>query len=328
MTTDVAIRVSLAVLGVLAAADALALDPLPVKLGPVEFIPTVGLAQGYDDNAQQAPNGQEITSAVTRVTPTLLFRARERANRYELGYRGAYDFYASGGVGDRMDHHLLANSHLEFAARHRLDLTAGFDHIQDIQNLTNRQYNESGNVYNTFQVGALYGFGARSSKAQLEVGANYKWMRYLNNLNSGSMNIAQDYNSPGVTATLYYRIAPKTRLLTEIDYHQFDYTWSASTLDSYSLKYLAGVTWQATAKTRGIVKVGYQQKTFRSGVTGTVGFPSADAAITWTPTTRAEFTLSASSYIGEGGLYKNYIDTQLYRESAGARRRNNPSPSA
>lgn len=315
MTGDRLIRVPLGVLGALAAVNVLALDPMPIKRGGIEFIPTIGLSQGYDSNVQEAPKGSEISSAVTRLTPSLLFRARERANRYELSYRGVYDFISSGGVGNRFDHHVLVASHMEFAARHRLDLSAGFDQIQNIQNLTNRQYNESGDIYNVYQVGGVYGFGALSSKARLDVAANYRWVRYLNNLHSGSMNIAKDYDSPAVTGTFFYRVAPKTRLLAELGYAQFNYISSGSTLGSYNLTYLAGVTWQATAKTRGTIKVGYGEKHFSSGTGGTVGLTSGEATVTWSPTERAEFTLAAKSFIGEGSSFENNINTQTYRLS-------------
>lgn len=307
MTTLVAVATALG------AGSAQALDPMPVKLGPIEFIPTIGLAAGYDSNIEQAPSGQEISSASTRLTPKLLLRAQERLNRYEFSYRGLYEFFSADAMDDRFNHYLLATSHLEFDSRNRLDLKASFDQIQDVQNATNRQYNQSGNRSNTYLLGGVYGFGAQTATFNFDLGLDYKWVRYLNNLDTGTITLDQEYNSPAVRGILYYRLGPKTQLLAQVGYAHFDYVWSGSDLDSDNLTYLAGVTWQATAKTRGTIKVGYEQKDFRDKDIDNPDLPVWDVALTWTPVERAEITFSTRSFIAEGSAQEDYTDTQEYR---------------
>lgn len=293
--------------------DAVALGPQPVKLGPIEFIPTIGLAEGYDTNPEEEPAGNELSSAVTRITPSLVFRAHNRANQYEFSYLGRYEFFDNATVGSRINHHVLALAHLVGGARQRLDLTASFDQLTAPPDATNRAFNEDGNVSDTYFIGGVYGFGAQTARAQVDLGVNFTAVRYLNNLDSGSFNRDQEYDSPAAVGTLYYRIAPKTQLLAQIGVARFDYLWSGSTLDSHNLTYLAGITWKATAKTTGTLKFGYQQKQFTISDLDSIGRPSWDATMTWAASSRAQFVVSTSSFIAEGSAYTDSIPTQVYR---------------
>jgi hypothetical protein len=293
--------------------DALALGPSPIKLGPVQLIPTIGLAEGYDSNPQEAPSGQRLPSAVTRITPSLVLRARRQANYYDVSYLGHYDFYGNKAIPNRFDHLFLAHAHEEFSARHRLDLTAGFDYLQMAQNATNRANHEQGNISNTFTVGGNYGFGAATTRAGVNLAVNYTGVRYLNNLNSGSFTRAQEYDSPSVQGVLLYGVGARTRLLAQVGYTNFSYIWSGSNLNSYNLTGLVGATWKATAKTSGTLKVGYMEKQFQVHSIPSARSPTWELSATWTPTARAALTLSSIGGISEGSAFAQNILTQTYR---------------
>ncbi|KAA6181853.1 outer membrane beta-barrel protein [Thiohalocapsa marina] len=295
----------------LAHGSALALTPAPVKVGEMDFIPTLMIKLGYDDNIEQAPSRDAESSFTTRIEPTLRLRAQERNNRYELSYRGAYELFETNQQDDRFNHYLLASSALTFSARSLLRLSAGFDYIQDVQNLTNRRFDEDGNKYQILRFGGLYSYGAESARAQVDLGADYERKRYENNRTSGSQTRAQEYDSPKVHGTLYYRVAPKTRALVGIRYADFDYDWSGSDLNSYNLTYFGGLTWLATGKTTGTVKVGYEDKHFDDRKdTSTTWW---DALVTWRPVSHARIALATSSYIDEGSSTEDAVETRRYR---------------
>lgn len=297
----------------LPASNAVALDPAPVKIGEIDFIPTVKLRTGHDDNIRQAPSGEEESSWVTGISPHFLLRAQERRNVYEASYRLRYQYFHSDTDENRDDHFLYVRSQQHFSARSRLRLRAGFNRIQFTEDEENRRFDEEGNIREQYRVSGVYGYGARTAKGQIELGAHYLWNRYDNNLDTGSLNREEEYDNPRVRGTFYWRVAPKTRALFEIRYDEFDYVWSGSDLDSYNVNYLVGLNWRATAKTSGVAKFGYEDKNFSDNEFDDRSNPAWEVSATWKPMSRTSLTLRTISRIAEGSSTESYIERQRYR---------------
>ncbi|PSJ40064.1 hypothetical protein C7I36_12405 [Zobellella taiwanensis] len=299
--------------GILFAGQAAAIEPQAVDLGGVGFIPTVKLSETYDDNIWEASGlagDEEQSSWVTSIEPSFTLAARDRLNTYQFNYRFNNTTYHSSHDDDKTDHFVSANSHMEFNARNRLDLNAGHNRQQDTRDSTNRQNDEVGNKYHTTNLGGLYGFGAEAARMQLELGANHEWRRYTNNRDSGSLTREKDRDTLSLVTTAYYRIGPKTRLLAEIQRNDYDY--QTANLDSTSWRYLLGATWQATAKTSGTVKVGFEDKDFNDATKNDPNNSTWEAGITWEPLTYSRVKLNTSSRAEEGSATEDYIDTDSY----------------
>jgi len=152
-------------------------------------------------------------------------------------------------------------------------------------------------------------YGGTNATGRIEVHGGFSAKRYDNHRR---LTIGRDLNTENGGATFYYRIAPKTSALFESDYDNFDYRLVNSLLDSYNLTFYGGLTWEATAKTAGTVKAGWQRKKSKRGNQSGGGFFSLDADITWTPLTYSTWTLKSGIRATESdsnGISGSYIKT-------------------
>ena len=96
----------------------------------------------------------------------------------------------------------------------------------------------------------------------------------------------RDRSDLDLRGTFFYRIGPKTELLFEYKQTEFEYDATAvgtPTLDSTNRDFLFGVTWDATFKTTGVAKFGYQEKDFDSGLRNDDDNPAWEIGVIWRP---------------------------------------------
>jgi hypothetical protein len=295
-----------------------AVEPMPYNEdGPVDFIPTLKVSQGYDDNVEEAPDGAEESSNVTKVVPTFLLRAQERANRYQLRYTPTFQRYSHDSDDNRVNHRAAAIGRVVLDSRNRFNVGLNARRNQATLSETNRRAGENeGDINARLSLDGTYTFGARGAKGQVVLDGSYVWNRYANNLTkasdipgeTGSNNQSEEYDSPRVGATFLWRVAPKTQLLVEGRYADFDYTWSESTLDSANMTGLVGAKWQATAKTSGSVRLGRQDKDFDDASKADTDATSWEAEVTWRPESFSTVRLSTGNTLEEGSESANGED--------------------
>ena len=286
--------------------QALAIEPAEIDLGPITLTPTLKLAEAYNDNVDE--DARENASWVTEVSPTFVLAAQDRLNVYSLTYSFDSEIFHSQHDDDNTDHHLTADAHLEFNSRNRLDLNAGYHDVEDTDDADSST--GENDQYHTSNIGAVYGFGAQSATMQLEFGVNHEAKRYDN---SGTLNDGKERDTDSLSGIAYYRLAPKTRALFEMRYSDFDYV-SNDPLNSYNLTYLGGITWSATARTSGSLKLGYEEKDFDDADKKDPGGTVWEVSVTWAPRTYSSFTLSTNRGFDEGGdTGEDYIETTATR---------------
>ncbi|GAA0691867.1 hypothetical protein GCM10009104_18560 [Marinobacterium maritimum] len=285
--------------------SALAIDAASMKLGAMNFTPTLELSERYDDNFRET-GGNEESSWITTIKPTFELAAQDRLNIYKLTYSFNSEIFHSSQDDNNTDHHLDADAHMEFSARSRLDLNVGYDKMEDVADTEVEGTNDK---YHTYNIGGVYGYGAESATMQFELGANQEWKRYDN---KGGINADMERDTLSLGATAYYRLAPKTRALAEIRYNDYDYKLASSTLNSDAMAYLLGVTWDATAKTSGTAKVGYEKKDFDSAAREDADNSMWEVGVTWKPRSYSAFTLNTRRGLDEGSDGadgEDYIET-------------------
>jgi len=292
------------------ASNAYAEEAASIPVGGMELIPSLLVGYGYDDNVWGTP-GETVSSDFTTFSPKFILRADKGLNVHELSYTLFGEYFNDSHDDDHTDHLFRYDSHLDFNDRNRLDLNAGYTKAKARRDTTNNFFGESGNQTDEYKVGGIYGFGALSGKGQLDLGANYSWLRYNNNYDTGSQTRLRERDVANLLATVYYRVAPKTRALAEVRYENFDYTASDSRLNSDSYGILGGATWDLSAKTAGTVKLGYGKKSFDDNEVSQFddGKFIWNVAATWLPRTYSTFTLDSRSYYGEGSITEAVIDT-------------------
>lgn len=296
--SSLAVAVSMAV-----CANAWAVDPQSINITDgIMFTPTLEVGERYDSNIRAVETGEE-SSYVTSISPTLALAAEGRKSAYVLSYTADMDIFHSSRDDDNTDHHLTADAGFEFNSRNRLLLNAGYHNVENTASLDQTVENDK---YSTSDIGGLYTFGAETARTQVDFGANYQELRYQN---SNGLNADKERDTTALKTTVYYRLGPKTRALVEGRHTDYDYT-SNDPLDSYNLGLLGGVTWEATAKTTGTVKIGGESKRFdisnqndKSGALWEVG-------VAWMPRTYSTFELTTRGGLDEGYDNASAIDVQ------------------
>lgn len=284
-------------------ANAWAIDPQSVKLSDgLTFTPTLKVAERYDDNFRAVENGEE-SSWITGITPTFVLAAEGRKSAYALTYSANTDIFHSSHQDDNTDHHLTADAGFEFDARNRLVLNAGYHKVEETASLDQNLENDR---YSTSNVGGLYTFGAQSARTQVDFGADYQELRYQN---GNGLNADKERDTTALKSTVYYRVAPKTRALVEARYTDYDYTTNTA-LDSNNIALLGGVTWDATAKTSGTVKIGGERKRFDDSRIDDKSGSLWEVGVNWAPRTYSTFNLTTRRALDEGDNGASAIQAQ------------------
>lgn len=190
--------------------------------------------------------------------------------------------------------HALAN--LDLTRILDLDLFATFTHTAEprggsgtrlIQSPTPDKVDITG-------YGGKFTIGQRSSRLQLEVGADRSQWRYKNNQQQ-----FRDRDEDSVRGRVYYNISPRTSVfvgssLTDINYN--DQTLNA---DSRELEYDLGARWDITAKTTGEVSAGRTRKNFDNPALSDATATTVAGRLSWTPRERTSFSLYGSRQFEE-----------------------------
>jgi hypothetical protein len=207
---------------------------------------------------------------------------KARGDTYALTYSGNYGHYLSSSANDFNEHALIATSSNRFTARSDLEAAAFYLVKQDPGGSVDRLFTGTPDRWHGAGAIGTFGYGAPSAQGRLELDLGVTDKRYQNNLETTE---AFDVSSWNVGSRFFYRIAPKTRLLAEIRYTEYDYRLSSSPLDNSEQRYLLGATWDLTAATSGTVKLGYVTKRFKQEGLDDYAGPTAEAAVRWLPRT-------------------------------------------
>jgi polysaccharide biosynthesis protein VpsM len=213
--------------------------------------------------------------------------AKQGANAYGAGLGAIFGRY-SGMTGDNYNNNnAFANADLNPDTRVRIRLRADHVDAHDPRGSTTDPLTPTPNRYRQETLGGIFGYGAQGAQGRFELELGSMGKRYYNNADSGVQNNNRDDTTVG--GTFYWRIAPKTSLLAQVKRTGIDFKNDVTALDSTEMRYLAGVTWEATAATTGIVKIGTLKKDFKDSTRADTSTPSLDAQIQWTPLTYSKW---------------------------------------
>ncbi len=278
------------------------------------FLWNVATQLRYDDNVFRTPDSEESDGTFV-VKPELSWLSLYGKHRFDLNYQGDYGLYFDITDLNYFDHHLKAHTLLDHTNRTNSEYTLGHRWGQDQPGETDAESDsleEPDEWRDGYAEGKVY-FGRRDSQGQIVGKLGYHQRRFTNNNQE-----FRDYNLLGATSTFFYRVAPRTRLLFEISYSDYDYRNNDSSernQTNQEYRYLTGVTWEATAKTTSIFKIGYRDKNYDddrfNDLTGLTLWLDG----IWEPNTYTKVTLGASQENREsaregedsGGFVSRYI---------------------
>lgn len=213
-----------------------------------------------------------------------------------FSYKGKLANYSKESKLNYNEHSLAAGARLDHSYKINTEFKLSFDKKNEEPGSTNSSTINLTN-FNKFEtksaLARLY-YGQASSTGQIVVEYKMSDREYTNNQQS-----FRDVDQVQLNATFFYRIAPKTRLLFQAstaDYNYNDQTFSNGLTLNQSSKqnfYLTGVEWEATAKSTGIFKIGYQDKDYNNIRFNDISGLSYNLDMIWKPNTYSRIKLGA-----------------------------------
>jgi hypothetical protein len=288
-------------------------EPQAVDWGSVKVIPTVKISEKYDDNIFNDDTNEE-DAWITSIEPEVQFLSQQDANVYAFTYQGDYSFYSGSSDDDYNDHIFTADLLFDMSTRARLSFTGAYSFLTDPRGTaasegigTTRdepdEYEESG-------LAVLLDLGSKGARFGVELGASATDIEYQNNREETAF---RDRSETRMTATLFMRVAPKTRAFLEVSAKDLEYDENSlvgGSLDSEEESYMLGAEWEITGKTTGSIKVGNVDKDFDEASRGDDDFTSWDVDIEWSPRTYSTLFFSASKMPLETNGTGQFIENQ------------------
>jgi hypothetical protein len=254
----------------------------PIRFGNVAVRPAVSVAVGYDDNVTNAER-QKRSSSTWQVSPSIAAETQVGAHSYALSYAGGGKRYADSRRDDVDSHALNLSGNHVFTARSDLAWQVAYGEGADARNSNDAARDTtSPNEWRSNGASATLGYGAKDAQGRIEFDIGRADKAYRNNreVTRRLDNTTEDFG-----ARFFWRVAPKTRLLAEVGQSEIEYDFAGLSKDSTERRYYLGGTWEATAKTTGIVKLGRQTKDFERDASGRGDFAgfSWAAQVDWRP---------------------------------------------
>ena len=283
---------ALLITSALLALPAWALDPQAVDVQGLKFYPSLTVGERYDDNYRELPDDAP-SSRITTVEPHLRLVAEDRNSAYRLSYSSTQKTYHDDDDASHLDHRLRLEGILEFTARHRLTLEAAYNRLEETASTAVPGVNDE---YSLRTFGSTYRFGAETARNNLELAARHERLRFHDD---SLANAGEERDANHVGLTWFHRIGG-TRALLETRYEEFDYVRPDSPLNSHNLALLTGALWEASAKTSGRIRAGYQRKEYDDNRRDGLESPMWEVGLDWKPRTYSTFSLTTRQAYDEG----------------------------
>lgn len=235
-------------------------DAGSLDMGGIQVTPSVVAGVGYDDNVfRDGTTGsalKEQGSTVYTLAPSVEFKAEAGLSSYALTLDALRKQFASEDEHDFTNYKAALDLNHEFNSRNRVLFAGSFGVAHDEGSALNGAADKSAPEYKQKLAALTYGFGSKEAIARIDLFADYDAKDYDK---TRGVEEGQDRTSKGFGATVYYKLMPKTDLLFEAKKRDLSYDKQDDA--GYDItSYLLGLSWEATAKTSGYVKVGQRNR--------------------------------------------------------------------
>jgi hypothetical protein len=268
-------------------------------------------------------NLNEISDTALIIAPEVKYLGYIGKHEFLFNYDGELATYADNSDFNYNAHKVAVGARLDHSHKINTEFNLGFDKRIETPGSTNSstQTLTDFNKYNSTSALARLYYGQKNSTGQIVISYTYKELDYTNNQQD-----FRDNEQNKLSATFFYRIAPKTRLLFQATAAEFTYNDQQLTSglifnqSNNENTYLAGVEWETTAKTTGLFKIGYEDNQFDDIRFSDTSELSYFLDMIWKPSTYTRIKFGASretidsALLNEGGfLSTSYtIDVSHY----------------
>ncbi|MDD2741529.1 MAG: outer membrane beta-barrel protein [Rhodocyclaceae bacterium] len=272
--------------------------------------PAVTTALSHNDNLIGVETGKIATTIFT-IRPEIVAELKRREDVYSLSYAGNYGWNWSSSADNFMQHLLNLQAENVLDARLRTKWAVGYQISSDPRGSTANSGATEPNRWRAPQLSAGLTYGATGAQGRLAVDGSWMQKRYDNNR---ALTEQSDVDIASVSTSFYYRFMPKTSALVELRNTWSDYTMATSLQDNTDTRIYGGLTWEATAKTTGSIRLGRAYKNFetQSATYKDASRMSWEAQVEWAPLTYSTVQMAATrGFADSTGVGSYLINTGL-----------------
>jgi hypothetical protein len=300
---------------------AYAVDPAHFKAGPVYVAPTFSGELRYIDNLLRSPE-PTIQTWGTVLKPKLQTWLQDGFNTYSLSYELLDYTYFDSSEDDATDHKLDLDIHQEINARNKLKLYAKYYELHEergtgLSEGAIAQELDEPVEFDYLRFGGEYSLGNERSDGLLELEARFEEIEYQN---FRDVTAFRDRDTTELRGTFYYRAGARTKALMELrrieQNYKTDYIdpdFGVSKLDSTEYIGVVGMSWMATAKTSGKIKLGGFRRDYRDSAHDDDSGFHWEADLIWNPRTYSTLHLGTRRLSRETNGEGDYVDTAEFQ---------------
>jgi len=290
-------------------------EPQSVELGGGKLIPQLSVGLKHDDNIfSQAVREQSDT--ILTLKPSVQWLQEKDTTSLAVTYSGDYGVYQDSGDDDYDDHTVSFDASLSPSEFVAADFGASYGWLHD-----NRGEGSSEGItaisrgepdeYEIGNVNVEVDFGRDSAMFGFLLSASVDDIEYQNNRNE---TVFRDRDETAIAARVYAKLSGgKTKLFVQASQKDNSYDEDpilGGKLDSDEDGYSAGIQWEATAKTSGLIRIGQVDKDFDSAARKDSSVNIWEVEVVWSPRTYSHLILNSSSAPKETNGTGSFIDSQ------------------
>ncbi|WP_289029404.1 outer membrane beta-barrel protein [uncultured Paraglaciecola sp.] len=276
------------------------------------------IVASFDDNVFRS--NVEESDRVIQFTPTISLNGLYGKHNFAFEYVGDFAQYSENSDFNYFQHNFNGFALLDINRTINAQFNLFYQDKIEKPGVNSSLLDDDAEEFNEYTITGLNAalfYGTKRSLGQLVLIFDVNNRDYSNNSQE-----FRDVDSSAITARFFYNLGDKTRLLLEAGTGDYDYIQNETTIDrsNSELELLAGVTWEATAKTSGVFRVGYKNKEYNSDQFKTISGLSYFFNVEWQPTSYTSFSLGStknpneSAQINEGGLFRTTYSIEAQHE--------------
>ncbi|MEM7708877.1 MAG: outer membrane beta-barrel protein [Pseudomonadota bacterium] len=261
-----------------------------MSVGRLQLYPTFGAALGYDDNVTLSNDGP-ISSRYLLLEPGVRAELTGRRSRLRAQYRLSDGDFADSDRDDFTDQFFDLGWGYQASVRSEWQIDARWHEAHDRRGEALREnfddtLDRDVDEYRDHGLGVTYRYGASGARGRLAVFADLADRRYLNNRD---FTREGDFEQSRIGGEFSWRTGARTTALVQASRSDIDY--DVNIRDSVQRQLALGLRWDGAPTSDARLLVGRLERSAQLG--GQADFQGLfwEAAASWRPLERSEFTL-------------------------------------
>lgn len=267
----------------------------------LQLYPSLSANFGYNDNLL-SNSTNSLKSSYFDLAPKVVGELKHKGDRYTALASIYARRYSESAADNTNDSQLVVAADNYFSARARSGLSLGLVNSSDARGSNNRPLTAEVARWHSTNFNGTFIYGAPEAAGRVEFDLGNQDKVYDN---ERATTAVADVNTGSYAGRFFYRLGTRSLALAEFRNAKANYS-SSATDSNTERRYYIGLTWDATAATTGIVKIGQMTKDF--DVAGKPGYSggSWEATVRWLPLTYSAVDLLASRTTADATGFGNY----------------------